>query len=164
MTQWTWVWVNSGSWRWTGRPGELQSTSCKESDTTERLNLTELNWILCIYIHTTSLFAMYGALVAGKAWLWGAAPGSSSLLLETLFCTRPDASKGTQNKPLFPQSSRGYKLTPSKTPRNCSYLNLQLNKSIKRQKIMSNFYLHFQPKLQVIPLPVYSRHIQSLLF
>ena len=23
-TQWTWVWVNSGSWRWTGRPGVLQ--------------------------------------------------------------------------------------------------------------------------------------------
>ena len=23
-TQWTWVWVNSGSWRWTGRPGMLQ--------------------------------------------------------------------------------------------------------------------------------------------
>ena len=24
-TQWTWVWVNSGNWRWTGRPGVLQS-------------------------------------------------------------------------------------------------------------------------------------------
>ena len=23
MTQWTWVWVNSGSWWWTGRPGML---------------------------------------------------------------------------------------------------------------------------------------------
>ena len=22
-TQWTWVWVDSGSWRWTGRPGVL---------------------------------------------------------------------------------------------------------------------------------------------
>ena len=25
LTQWTWVWVNSGSWWWTGRPGFLQS-------------------------------------------------------------------------------------------------------------------------------------------
>ena len=25
QTQWTWVWVNSGSWWWTGRPGVLQS-------------------------------------------------------------------------------------------------------------------------------------------
>ena len=24
-TQWTWVWANSGSWWWTGRPGLLQS-------------------------------------------------------------------------------------------------------------------------------------------
>ena len=24
-TQWTWVWVNSGSWWWTGRPGVLPS-------------------------------------------------------------------------------------------------------------------------------------------
>ena len=23
-TQWTWVWVNSGRWRWTGRPGMLR--------------------------------------------------------------------------------------------------------------------------------------------
>ena len=25
-TQWTWVWVNSGNWWWTGRPGVLRST------------------------------------------------------------------------------------------------------------------------------------------
>ena len=25
IADWTWVWVNSGSWRWTGRPGVLQS-------------------------------------------------------------------------------------------------------------------------------------------
>ena len=25
LTQWTWVWVNSGSWWWAGRPGVLQS-------------------------------------------------------------------------------------------------------------------------------------------
>ena len=41
LTQWTWVWVNSGSWWWTGRPGVLQSTGCKELDTTEQLSWTE---------------------------------------------------------------------------------------------------------------------------
>ena len=41
-TQWTWVWVNSGSWRWTGRPGVLRFRGRKESDTTEWLNWT--NW------------------------------------------------------------------------------------------------------------------------
>ena len=28
-TQWTWVWVNSGSWWWTGKPGVLQSVGSK---------------------------------------------------------------------------------------------------------------------------------------
>ena len=42
LTRWTWVWVNSGSWWWTGRPGVLLFMGRKESDTTERLNWTEL--------------------------------------------------------------------------------------------------------------------------
>ena len=42
-TRCTWVWVNSGSWWWTGRPGVLRFMGCKELDTTERLNWTELN-------------------------------------------------------------------------------------------------------------------------
>ena len=36
------IWVISGSWWWTGRPGMLQSWGCKESDTTEQLDWTEL--------------------------------------------------------------------------------------------------------------------------
>ena len=38
----TWVWVNSGSWWWTGRPACCDSRGRKESDTTEWLNWTEL--------------------------------------------------------------------------------------------------------------------------
>ena len=42
LTQWTWVWVNSGSWWWTGKPGVLCSPwGHKKSDMTERLNWTE---------------------------------------------------------------------------------------------------------------------------
>ena len=41
-TPWTGVWVNSGSWWWTGRPGVLDSWGCKELDMTEWLNWTEL--------------------------------------------------------------------------------------------------------------------------
>ena len=40
-TWWAWVYVNSGSWWWTGRPGMLQSMGHRESDTTEWLNWTE---------------------------------------------------------------------------------------------------------------------------
>ena len=37
-TQWTWVWVNSGSWWWTGRPGMLQFMG------SQRVGLDWLNW------------------------------------------------------------------------------------------------------------------------
>ena len=43
LTQWTWVWVDSGSWWWTGRPGMLQSWGREESDTTE-----QINWVPCL--------------------------------------------------------------------------------------------------------------------
>ena len=43
LTQWTWVWVNSGSWWWTtGRPGVLQFMGLQRV----RHNwVTELNWV-----------------------------------------------------------------------------------------------------------------------
>ena len=40
-TQWTWVWVNSGSWWWKGGLVCCSPWGPKESDTTERLNWTE---------------------------------------------------------------------------------------------------------------------------
>ena len=40
-TQWTWVWVNSRSWWWTGRPSVLQSTG---SQGVRHDWVTELNW------------------------------------------------------------------------------------------------------------------------
>ena len=48
-TPWTWVWVGSRSWWWTGKPGVLQSTG------SQRVGhgwATELNWcvdLICLY-------------------------------------------------------------------------------------------------------------------
>ena len=42
LNWWTWVWVNSGSWWWTGRPGVLQFMG------SQRVGhdwATELNWL-----------------------------------------------------------------------------------------------------------------------
>ena len=41
LTQWTWVWVSSGSWWWTGRTGVLQSMG---SQRVRHDWATELNW------------------------------------------------------------------------------------------------------------------------
>ena len=41
LTQWTWVWVDSRSWWWTGRPGMLQSTG---SQRVRHNWATEQNW------------------------------------------------------------------------------------------------------------------------
>ena len=45
-TQWSWVWVNSGGWQWTGRPGVLQSMGSQRVIHDWGTELTELNWCL----------------------------------------------------------------------------------------------------------------------
>ena len=42
LTQWTWVWVNSGSWWWTGRPGVRQYMG---SQKVGHDWATKLNWM-----------------------------------------------------------------------------------------------------------------------
>ena len=41
LTQWTWAWVNSGSWWWTGKPGLLQSMGLQRVGHNWA---TDLNW------------------------------------------------------------------------------------------------------------------------
>ena len=45
--QWTWVWVNSGSWRWTKRTGMLQFMV---SQRVRHDWLTEINWIWFLFL------------------------------------------------------------------------------------------------------------------
>ena len=53
LTQWTWVWVSSGSWWWTGKPGVLQSMG---SQRVRHDWATELNrFRLCLFLKTLAL-------------------------------------------------------------------------------------------------------------
>ena len=47
LTQWTWVWVNPGSWWWTGRPCLLRFMG---SQRVGHNWVTELNWTEGLYI------------------------------------------------------------------------------------------------------------------
>ena len=52
-TQWTWVWVNSGSWWWTGRPGVLRFMRSQgvRHDWATELNWTESHsWVPCFVV------------------------------------------------------------------------------------------------------------------
>ena len=52
-TQWTWVWVNSGSWWWTGRPGVLRFMGLQRvgDDWATELNWTvPVNYFYCVYL------------------------------------------------------------------------------------------------------------------
>ena len=49
LTQWTWVWASSGRWRWTGKPGVLQSTGSQRVGhnwATENKKYFNLLWLL----------------------------------------------------------------------------------------------------------------------
>ena len=53
LTQWTWAWVNSRSWWWTGKPGVLQSMGLQRVGhnwVTER-NWTEGSWQIIVEHH-----------------------------------------------------------------------------------------------------------------
>ena len=53
---WTWVWVNSRSWWWTGRPGVLQFMG---SQRVGHHWATELNWTEHDWLHVSNLFVVY---------------------------------------------------------------------------------------------------------
>ena len=45
-SKWTWIWVSSGCWWWTGKPGMLQSMGSQRVGYNQ---VTELNWTDRIY-------------------------------------------------------------------------------------------------------------------
>ena len=56
LTQWTWVWVDSGSWWWTGRPGVLRFMGSQRvrHDWATELNWTELSSRGSLVLHFLS--------------------------------------------------------------------------------------------------------------
>ena len=55
LTRWMWVWVNSGSWWWTGRPGMLRFLGSQRGRT-QLSDWTELNCLKAIYWKDSLVF------------------------------------------------------------------------------------------------------------
>ena len=74
LTWWTWVWVNSGSWWWTGRPGVLQFMGSQRvgHDWATELNWTDIDFYRCWTSITDSMDMGLGWLqelvMDGEAW------------------------------------------------------------------------------------------------
>ena len=72
LTRWTWVWVNSGSWWWTRRPGVLRFMG-SQTDTTEQLNWTERcnSWQVISPLWVLFLSCFNGSNCVWKLWCRG---------------------------------------------------------------------------------------------
>ena len=73
--QWTWVWVNSGSWWWTGRPGMLQSVGLQgvRHDWGTEMDWTETSmgvpWLrICLPMQGTQVRSLVGELRFHVQW------------------------------------------------------------------------------------------------
>ena len=68
-TQWPWVWVSSGSWRWTGKPVVLQSMRSQRVGLKQLNWATELNW-QCLHGSYTIPFLLLGWLISYLQFLF----------------------------------------------------------------------------------------------
>ena len=143
-TQWAWVWVNSGSWWWTGRPCVLHSMG---SQSVGQDWVTELNWITKDVKH----FCMC-LLATGKLW---ALTKYLLLMLQETYITREILRADLA--PTFSWDFEMIQITPTTQPLpggNTSHVFKHTNqKKLKEQNkfilcsIRLLFSLHFYPGL-----------------
>ena len=69
--QWTWVWASSGSWRWTGKSGMLQSMGVTNSRTQlsnwTKYNAQSTSQFILIYKHFYSTYCLWGTVLGLQA-------------------------------------------------------------------------------------------------
>ena len=131
LTRWMWVWVNSGSWWWTGRPGVLQFMGLRRvgHDWATELNWTELTVIVILTLGSGFSFqtSSHGEKprnlrLCFPSWL------PSSVLIEQLLLS---SWKFDNDKPLWPvvvgqRLSRGWLIMAMAWFLTLNY-NLRLN-------------------------------------
>ena len=88
-TRWMWVWVNSGSWWWTGRPGMLQFMGSQRvgHDWVTELNWMELNLIFLIFKLDSNSVYLKNGVMSDKCWAHSKTSISVSCNNKTKFST-----------------------------------------------------------------------------
>ena len=102
LTQWTWGWVDSGSWWWTGRPGVLRFMGSQRvgHDWATELNWTELNIrVVHLWFHINIPLPLKPVPVRSWSQLWGAISSSQNEF--SLIGPLHVNSKSTQSSLLF---------------------------------------------------------------
>ena len=92
----TWVWVDSGSWWWTGRPGVLWFMGSQRVRHDWRLNRTELNpWTQDVFLSVSSFISLFNVFLKFM-FIYLAASGLSCgifpCIIQDLLLQHPDSS------------------------------------------------------------------------
>ena len=120
LTRWTWVWVDSRSWSWTGRPGMLRFMG---SQTVGHDWATELNWT------EASLQALQRKTQASDVELHSPTPTVSCLLVSSLDAPTPLPHPDLRRPQLASDSGQsGSKLQTGLTvqpPQECEPRNME---------------------------------------
>ena len=66
-TQWTWVWANSGSWWWTGKPGVLQSMGSQRVKH-EWVSEQQMRWYFIVVLICISLRLVVLSIFSYNCW------------------------------------------------------------------------------------------------
>ena len=92
--QWTWVWVNSGSWWWTGRPGVLQSMG------SQRVGHDWAAWTELLYVLELQDLGQKKVQALGRSQ--GRATLTWTYLFATQLCPSPPSSRRQRQFRFFP--------------------------------------------------------------
>ena len=104
LTQWTWVWVDSGSWWWTGRPGVLRFMG---SQRVWHDWATELNWTLPLDLKLLTVWGycvICWHIILAQCWIWLTRNALSGLDLGHFAPRAPCAEDYWSQTPLSPGS------------------------------------------------------------
>ena len=98
-TRWGWVWVNSGSWWWTGRPGVLQFMGLQRvwHDWATELTDWQVMYADCICPFLISLINLwthgnFGVCICHRDWPW-----ALYITYERRYSTRLSTTQGPQD-------------------------------------------------------------------